>query len=290
MAITYNKIKIDNFDIFYREAGRDDAPVIVLLHGFPSSSHMYRNLITALQDEFHLIAPDYPGFGNSDSPSVNEFAYTFDHLAEVVEKFLRTLSLKKFALYMQDYGGPIGFRIAAKHPDWIAALIIQNTNAYEEGLTPVFERLRPLWEQRTSANELRFTKTLDRAGTVWQYTHGVKDTSKISPDAWNMDQYFLNRPHNHYIQLELQSDFGSNLKRYPEWHEYFRKNQPPALVVWGTNDLIFSPQGAEMYKRDLKNIEMHMLDTGHSALEDKCDEIAVHIRRFMKSGDLRKAA
>jgi pimeloyl-ACP methyl ester carboxylesterase len=285
----YNTIKIDSLNIFYREAGPTDAPVIVLLHGFPSSSHMYRDLITALKDDYHLIAPDYPGFGNSDRPLVRGFAYTFDHLAEVMEKFLSTLGLKKFSLYMQDYGGPIGFRIAAKHPDWIEALIIQNTNAYEEGLTPLFERLRPLWEKRTGADEWRVIKTFGRAGTVWQYTQGARDKRKISPDAWNMDQYFLERPHSHFIQLELQADFGSNLKRYPEWHDYFRKHQPPTLVVWGKNDKIFSPQGAEMYKRDLKNIEVHMLDTGHFAIEEDCDVIAEHMRRFLKGFRLKKA-
>ncbi len=285
-ATTYNTIKIGNLRIFYREAGPADAPVIVLLHGFPSSSHMYRDLITALQDKCHLIAPDYPGFGNSDSPPLERFVYTFDHLAEVMEKFLQSLGLNRFSLYMQDYGGPIGFRIAAKHPDWIQTLIIQNTNAYEEGLTPLFEHLRPLWEKRTGANEWQVTKTFGRAGTIWQHTHGVHDKRKISPDAWNMDQYFLDQPHSHFIQLELQADFGSNLKRYPEWHEYFRVNQPPTLVVWGRNDSIFNPEGAEMYKRDLKNIEVHMLDTGHFALEEECDAIASHIRRFLNINKL----
>jgi pimeloyl-ACP methyl ester carboxylesterase len=290
MATTYNTIKIDNLNIFYREAGPADAPVIVLLHGFPSSSHMYRDLITALHDSYHLIAPDYPGFGNSDHPRVNEFGYTFDHLSEVMEKFLHALGLKKFSLYMQDYGGPVGFRIASKHPDWIEALIIQNTNAYEEGLTSLFERFRPLWEKRTGTTEWRVTKSFGRSGTIWQYAHGARDRRRISPDAWNMDQYFLDRPHNHSIQLKLQQDFGSNVKRYPEWQDYFRKHQPPTLVVWGKNDKIFSPQGAEMYKRDIKDIEVHLLDTGHFALEEECDAIAAHIRRFLRTHRLEKAA
>jgi len=290
MAPTYNTIKIDGLKIFYREAGLTDAPVIVMLHGFPSSSHMFRDLIRALQDEYHLIAPDYPGFGNSDRLPINEFAYTFDHLSEVMEKFLHTLGLKKFSLYMQDYGGPIGFRIAVKRPDWIEALIIQNTNAYEEGLTQLFKRLRPLWGKKTSMTEWRANKTFGPAGTKWQYVHGAHDKGKISPDAWNMDQYFLDKPHNHIIQLTLQADFGSNLKRYPEWQDYFRKHQPPTLVVWGKNDKIFSPQGGEMYKRDLKNIEVHMLDAGHFALEEECDAIAAHIRRFLKINRLTKTA
>ncbi len=287
---TYSAVKIDNVNIFYREAGPADAPVIVLLHGFPSSSHMYRNLLTKLEDDFHLIAPDYPGFGNSDRPLIGEFAYTFDHLAEVVEKFFQKLGLKKFSLYMQDYGGPVGFRIAAKHPDWIAALIIQNTNAYEEGLTPLFERLRPLWEEQTISTERRVNKTLHRSGTMWQYIHGARDKRKISPDAWNMDQYFLDQPQSHFIQFKLQADFDSNLKRYPEWQNYFRTHQPPTLVVWGKNDKIFSPKGAEAYKRDLRNIEVHMLDTGHFALEEDCDVIAGHMRRFLKAYEREKAA
>ncbi len=287
---TYRTVDIDKIKIFYREAGPINAPVIVLLHGFPSSSHMYRDLIAALQDDYHLIAPDYPGFGNSDRPPLERFVYTFDRLAEVVEKFLQTLGLNKFSLYMQDYGGPIGFRIAVKHPDWIQSLIIQNTNAYEEGLTPIFEHLRPLWEKRTGVNEWRVTKTFKRAGTMWQHTHGVRDKSKVSPDAWNMDQYFLDQPHSHFIQLELQTDFGSNLKRYPEWHDYFRKHQPPTLVVWGRNDAVFSQKGAEMYKRDLKDIEVHFLDTGHFALDEECDVIAGHIRRFLGARNVKKVA
>ncbi len=287
---TYKTAIVNKIRIFYREAGHAGAPVIVLLHGFPSSSHMYRDLIRELDGEFHLIAPDYPGFGNSDRPPLERFVYTFDHLAEVVEIFLQTLGLERFSLYMQDYGGPIGFRIASKHPDWIQALIIQNTNAYEEGLTPVFDHLRPLWEKRTGANELKVTRTFRRTGTMWQYTHGVSDRSKVSPDAWNMDQYFLDQPYSHFIQLELQTDFGSNVKCYPRWHEYFRQFQPPTLVVWGRNDAIFSQQGAEAYKRDLKNIEMHFLDTGHFALEEKCDVIASHIRRFFEARNLKKAA
>ena len=286
---TYKTVTVEKINIFYREAGSADAPVIVLLHGFPSSSHMYRNLIRELASEFHLIAPDYPGFGNSDRPPLEGFVYTFDHLAEIMEKFLLILGLNKFSLYMQDYGGPIGFRIAEKHPDWIRALIVQNTNAYVEGLTPFFEQFRPLWGKRTPENEWRATQAFDLASTIWQHTQGVSDKGKISPDAWNMDQYFLDQPRSHSIQLELQSDFGSNLKRYPEWHDYFRKHQPPTLVVWGKDDSIFSPQGAEAYKRDLKNIEMHMLDTGHFALEEYCDVIAGYIRSFLKTG-LKKAA
>ncbi len=285
----YKTVTVEKIKIFYREAGPVGAPLIVLFHGFPSSSHMYRDLIRELEGEFHLIAPDYPGFGNSDRPSLEGFLYTFDRLAEIMEKFLLILGLNKFSLYMQDYGGPIGFRIATKHPDWIRALIVQNTNAYEEGLTSFFKEFRPLWEKRTQVNEWRATKTFDLASTMWQHTQGVSDKEKISPDAWNMDQYFLDQPGSHFIQIELQADFGSNLKHYPDWHDYFRKYQPPTLVVWGRNDRVFSPQGAEAYKHDLKNIEVHLLDAGHFALEEYCDVLAGYIRNFL-TGRLKKAA
>ncbi len=286
----YNTVKTDNIDIFYREAGPSDAPAIVLLHGFPSSSHMYRNLMRELEGEFHLIAPDYPGFGNSACPPRDGFTYTFDHLSEVMENFLEALGVRKFSLYVQDYGGPVGFRIAEKHPEWIESLIIQNANAYEEGLTPLFEQRRPLWEKRTKENELPVLKSFSLEGTRWKYTHGVRDTSRISPDAWNMDQYFLERPGNKLIQLELQADYGSNVKRYPEWQNYFKKYQPPTLVVWGKNDEIFGPRGAKAYARDLRNIEVHLLDTGHFALEEDCDVIAGHMRRFLKAYRLKKTA
>ena len=286
----YKTVKIDNLDIFYREAGPSDAPAIVLLHGFPSSSHMYRNLIKELENDYHLIAPDYPGFGNSSCPPTDVFTYTFDHLAEVMEKFLQTLGLRSFSLYLQDYGGPVGFRIAKKHPDWIEALIIQNANAYEEGLTPLLEQRRPLWEKRTRTNERTVLKTFKLDRTQWKYLNGVRDRSRISPDTWNMDQYFLERPGNKLIQLEFQADYGANVKQYPEWQEYFRKHQPPTLVVWGKNDEIFAPQGAEAYTRDLKNIELHLLDTGHFALEEDCDVIAGHMKRFLEANKLKKAA
>ena len=240
---TYKTVKIDDIDIFYREAGPSDAPAILLLHGFPSSSHMYRDLMRELEGDFHLIAPDYPGFGNSSCPPVDEFTYTFDHLSEVIEKFLQALGLRKFSLYAQDYGGPVGFRIAERHPEWIESLIIQNANAYEEGLTPLLEQRKPLWEKSTRDNERTVLKTFKPERTQWKYTNGARDKSRISPDAWNMDQYFLERPGNKLIQLELQADFGSNVKRYPEWQNYFRKHQPPALVVWGKNDEIFSSSG-----------------------------------------------
>ena len=287
---TYHTVKIDDVDIFYREAGPSDAPLVVLLHGFPSSSHMYRNLLVELEGDFHLIAPDYPGFGNSACPPRDRFTYTFDHLSEVMEKFLQTLGIRKFTLYMQDYGGPVGFRIAVRHPEWIESLIIQNANAYEEGLTPLMEQRRPFWEKRSREAERVVLKTFTLVRTQWKYLNGVRDKNRISPDAWNMDQFFLDRPGNHLIQLELQADYGSNVKQYPLWQSYLRKHQPPTLVVWGKNDEIFGPQGAEAYKRDVTNIEVHLLDTGHFALEEDGDVIAGHIRRFMQYLGLKKAA
>ncbi|MDV2495014.1 MAG: alpha/beta hydrolase [bacterium] len=282
MRTNYKSIEIEGVKIFYREAGRGSARTILLLHGFPSSSHMYRDLIAALSDSFHLLAPDYPGFGNSDCPSVEEFEYTFDNLAVVVEKFLLALGVDKFSLYMQDYGGPVGFRIAAKRPEWIQALIIQNANAYEEGIMPTFEQLlRPLWEHRIGATEAPVLKLFRREGTIFQYTHGARNPEAMNPDAWNMDQYGLDRPGNDMIQLDLQANYHTNLKRYPEWQAYFRQYQSPTLIVWGKNDPFFGPDGALAYKRDLKKIEVHMLDTGHFALEEDCELIAQHIRHFM---------
>jgi len=275
-------INVDGLNIFYREAGSQDHPSMLLLHGFPSSSHMYRDLIAALSNRFHLVAPDYPGFGNSDCPPVDKFDYTFDHLSEVVEHFLQALNLRPFSMYMQDYGGPVGFRIATRHPEWIQALIIQNANAYEEGITETFENLlRPLWEDRKGVTELPVLNLFKLDGTVFQYTHGARQPENMNPDAWNMDQYFLDRPGNDLIQLELQANYHTNLKRYPEWHSYFHQHQPPTLVVWGKNDPLFGPEGATAYQRDLKNIEVHMLDTGHFALEEDRDVIAAYIRSFM---------
>jgi pimeloyl-ACP methyl ester carboxylesterase len=276
-------VKIDGLDIFYREAGQRDAPAILLLHGFPTSSHMFRNLIPTLSDRFHLIAPDYPGYGFSSMPSVKEFDYTFDRLAEVMEKFIAEVGLKKFSLYVMDYGAPVGYRIAVKHPERIEGLIVQNGNAYVEGLDNKFwEPIKAYWKDKTEANAdaLRNLFTLD--ATKWQYTNGVRNAEVISPDNWTVDQSLLDRPGNNEIQLELFYDYGSNPPLYPQWQEYFRKYQPPTLIVWGKNDEIFPDAGAYPYLRDLKNIEFHLLNTGHFALEDDCDLITTHIRQFME--------
>lgn len=278
---TYRTVSIEGLDISYREAGSRENPTILLLHGFPTSSHMFRNLIPALAGQFHLVAPDYPGYGNSSMPTVNEFDYTFDHLAEIVEKFIAAIDLKKYSLYVMDYGAPIGFRIAAKYPEQVEALIVQNGNAYEEGLREFWEPIKAYWQERSSENEEKLKYLVTLAATKWQYTNGVRNLAAISPDAWTVDQHFLDRPGNAEIQLALFDSYKSNPPLYPQWQEYFRQYQPPTLIVWGQNDHIFPAEGAYPYKNDLQTLEFHLLDTGHFALEEKGDEIADYIRRFM---------
>ncbi len=280
--IAYSTIKVDGLDIFYREAGQKGAPTILLLHGFPTSSHMFRNLIPALSDKFHVVAPDYPGFGNSSMPTVDKFEYTFDNLAKVMEEFIQALGLKKYSLYVMDYGAPIGFRIAVKHPERVQALIVQNGNAYEEGLREFWVPIKAYWKNRTPENEAELRKFLTIDATKWQYTNGVRNQAVISPDNWNIDQFLLDRPGNNEIQLQLFYDYRSNPPLYPKWQAYFRRHQPPTLVVWGKNDYIFPAEGAYPYKRDLKNIEFHLLDTGHFALEEDGNLIASYIRRLLK--------
>jgi pimeloyl-ACP methyl ester carboxylesterase len=282
IKMAYRTVKIDGLDIFYREAGPREAPVVLLLHGFPTSSHMFRNLIPALADEFRLVAPDYPGFGNSSMPTVEQFDYTFDRLAEVIEKFTEKVGLQKFSLYVQDYGAPVGYRLAVKHPERVQALVVQNGNAYDEGLDNDFWKpLKAYWQERTEerAKPPRF---FTREATIWQYTDGVRDKEAISPDNWNVDQPLLDRPGNAEIQLAVFYSYGSNPAHYPEWQAYFREQQPPTLIVWGKNDKIFPAAGAEPYKRDLKNLEFHLLDTGHFALEEDGAEIAGLMRQFLR--------
>jgi pimeloyl-ACP methyl ester carboxylesterase len=281
MTTYHRTTTIDGVEIFYREAGSQNAPTILLLHGFPTSSHMFRNLIPALADRFHLVAPDYPGFGNSSMPAVADFDYSFDHLAEIMEKFIQALGLKRYSLYLMDYGAPIGFRLASRHPERVQALIVQNGNAYEEGLREFWEPLKAYWQDRTPENAEKLRQLLTIEATQWQYTHGVRNLEAISPDNWNIDQRFLDRPGNNDIQLALFYDYRSNPPLYPQWQEYFRQYQPPTLVVWGKNDYIFPEAGAHPYKRDLKDIEVHLLDTGHFALEEDGDAIASHIKRFL---------
>jgi pimeloyl-ACP methyl ester carboxylesterase len=279
----FRTVSIEGLDIFYREAGSRSNPTILLLHGFPTSSHMFRNLMSALGDRFHLVAPDYPGYGNSSMPTVSEFDYTFDHLAVIMEKFITAIDLKKYSLYVMDYGAPIGYRIAAKYPERVQTLIVQNGNAYEEGLREFWEPIKAYWQDRSpeNADKLRPFFTLET--TKWQYTNGVRNLEAISPDTWNMDQPGLDRPGNDEIQLALFYSYGTNPPLYPQWQEYFRKHQPPTLIVWGQNDYIFPADGAYPYQRDLKDVEFHLLDTGHFALEEDGDAIASYIGQFLAS-------
>jgi pimeloyl-ACP methyl ester carboxylesterase len=281
--VQYKTVTIDGLDVFYREAGPSGAPVVLLLHGFPTSSHMFRNLIPALADKFRLVAPDYPGFGHSSMPTVDEFEYTFDNLANVIEKFTEQVALSRYTLYVQDYGAPIGFRLAAKHPQRVQALVIQNGNAYEEGLRDFWKPFRAYWSDRSAAHAAALMQFLGIDATKWQYTHGVRRPEAISPDNWLIDQYLLERPGNKEIQLQLFYDYKSNLPRYPEWQAYFRRHQPPTLIVWGKNDQIFPADGAHPYKRDLKDLEFRLLDTGHFALEEDRDAIARLMRRFLET-------
>lgn len=285
--VAHRTVKIDGLDIFYREAGPRDAPTVLLLHGFPTSSHMFRNLIPALADTFHVVAPDYPGFGNSAMPAVGEFDYTFDNLARVMEKFTEAIGLSRYTLYLQDYGAPVGFRLAVKHPERVQALVIQNGNAYDEGLRDFWIPLKAYWRERNEANAAPLRKLLEREATKWQYTHGVRRPEVISPDNWLIDQSLLDRPGNQEIQLQLFYSYGSNPPLYPEWQDYFRRYQPPTLIVWGKNDQIFPADGAYPYRRDLKNLEFHLLDTGHFALEEDGDEIVGLMRRFLEATVIR---
>ena len=283
MVKTKNQtISIDGQTIFYREGGnKENASTILLLHGFPTSSHMYRNLIPALADKFHLIAPDYPGFGYSSMPTVDEFQYTFDHLAEIVNEFIAQMGLERFSMYLMDYGAPIGYRLALKNPEKIESLIVQNGNAYDEGLGEFWEPLKAYWSEPNEMNKEALMKFLTIEATKWQYTHGVRSENAVSPDNWILDQSLIERPGNKEIQLQLFYDYRSNLPLYPQWQEYFREYQPSTLVVWGKNDYIFLKEGAIPYQRDLKNIEMHLLDTGHFALEEEGELIAELISRFL---------
>lgn len=266
--------------MFYREAGTKGSPVIVLLHGFPSSSHMFRDLIPKLETKFHIIAPDYIGFGYSDAPTVTQFEYTFDNMAAHVEELLfGALGLTKFSIFVQDYGAPVGYRIASKHPEAIEGLIVQNGNAYAEGIGPAFDPMKPFWANRDSETEAPVRALLSKDTTIFQYTHGVKDSTRISPDSYTFDQFFLDRPGNDAIQLNLLHNYQSNLAHYDEWHRFFRNRQPETLIVWGKNDPFFTVAGAQAYLRDIPKAKLHLLDTGHFALEDHLDFIAEHIVR-----------
>ena len=279
--VRYKTVAIDGVDVFYREAGPWDAPALLLLHGYPTSSHMFRNLIPALADRYRVLAPDYPGFGNSGMPRRDRFPYTFESYARVVAKLTEKLGLERYALYVMDYGAPVGFRLAAVHPERVTAIIVQNGNAYDEGLQQFWDPIRAYWKSgsRRDREALRWLTSLK--ATKFQYTDGVSDTTLVSPDAWAADQAFLDRPGNQEIQLDLFYDYRRNLPLYPAWQRYFREHQPPMLVVWGKNDQIFVAAGAEAYRRDNPGAEIHLLDTGHFALETHGPEIARLMREFL---------
>lgn len=281
-ATRFHSKNVNGVDIFYREAGQTDKPTLVLLHGYPTSSHMYRNLINDLSDQYHLIAPDYPGYGNSEQPPMSDFEYTFENYAKIVSQLLSDLKIQKYSLYLMDYGAPVGFRIASSHPEKIQSLIIQNGCAYEEGLEAFWDPFKAYWKNK---GDTETVKTLEGFhsidGLKWQYTHGVPDSSVVSPDNWELDLRHLLRHENGDIQLALFYDYQSNVKLYPHWQEYFRESQPETLIVYGKNDYIFPASGAEAYKKDLKNLEFHLLDTGHFALESFGSEMSEIIRNFL---------
>jgi len=277
----YKNVSIDGLNVFYREAGPQDAPAIVLLHGFPSSSHMFRDLIPQLKNQFHVIAPDYIGFGYSAQPPASEFAYNFENLTTFVTKLLfDVLNLKEFSVYVQDYGAPIGFRIASRHPEAIEGIIVQNGNAYVEGISPAFEPFKAFWANRNAETEKPVRSLLTAETTRFQYTHGVKNPATVNPDSWTFDQVFLDRPGNDAIQLDLFYNYTSNVALYDEWHRYFREYQPRTLIVWGQNDLFFTVAGAKEFLQDLPQAELHLLETGHFALEEESSFIAAKIHAF----------
>ena len=280
--VEHKTAQVDGLSVYYREAGEPDAPRLLLLGGFPASSHQFRNLIPALADRFHIVSPDYPGFGSTDMPDPAEFSYTFDRLSEVVEGLLTTIGFTgPMGMYMQDYGGPVGNRIIGRRPDWLEWQVIQNSNAYEEGFTEIWDGLRKaLWLNRTPETEAALLPFLELDGVRLVYTHGDRDPAQVSPDNWNMDVHFLERPNARRVQLDLFYDYRTNVALYPAWQAFLRERQPETLILWGQNDVFFTPEGGEAYLRDLPNAELIRLDTGHFAVEDKLDEIVEAIVRF----------
>lgn len=280
-AVTYKTVDLDGLKLFYREAGSPDAPTVLLLHGFPTSSHMFRDLIPKLADRYHVVAPDYPGYGFSDAPPIEQFTYSFEHLTDVIEQFTETLGLTRYSLYLQDFGGPVGFRLATRHPGRVEALIIQNAVAHAEGLSEGFDSARAFWKDRNPQTEKPMRDLLTIGMTKFQYLHGADRPERVSPDSWMLDQALLDRPGNAEIQLALLYDYRSNPPRYKDWQAYLRDRRPPTLVVWGKNDPFFTVAGANAYKRDVPKAELHILDGGHFVLEEYSTEIAGLIKSFL---------
>jgi len=290
MSVHHRYATVEGCRIFYREAGARNAPAVLLLHGFPSSSHMFRNLIPLLSEHYHVIAPDLPGFGFSDAPERAGFAYTFDHLAQVIDRFTGTVGLNRYAIYVFDYGAPIGFRLALKHPQRIAAIITQNGNAYAEGLSEGWNPIQKYWREPTAENRAALRSFLTLETTRWQYVHGVSDETLVAPESYTLDAALLARPGNEDIQLDLFLDYAGNVALYPKFQEYFRQQRPPLLAVWGKRDPFFLPPGAEAFKRDVPNAEILFYDTGHFALETHVEEIGAAIRDFLGRKMIQRAA
>jgi pimeloyl-ACP methyl ester carboxylesterase len=280
-AISYRTVDVDGFKVFYREAGAAPAPKLLLLHGFPTSSHMFRDLVPLLSGRFHIVAPDLPGFGRSDMPARGGFRYTFDNLAGIIDRFTETIGFDRFALYIFDYGAPTGLRIAVKHPERISAIISQNGNAYVEGLSDGWNPIRAYWQEASEANRKALRAFLAPESTVWQYSHGVPDASRISPDGYSLDNFYLARPGADEVQLDLFGDYRSNVELYPTFQRYFRTHKPRLLAVWGRNDPFFLPPGAEAFRRDIPEATVRFLDTGHFALETHAAEVAQAITQFL---------
>jgi pimeloyl-ACP methyl ester carboxylesterase len=282
-TVHYNTVRIEDVDIFYREAGKKGAPVLLLLHGFPTSSNMFRNLISRLSGSFHIIAPDYPGYGFSSMPDRTQFSYTFEKMTDLVEQLTIKLELSKYIIYVMDYGAPIGYRLAIRHPEKIAGIIVQNGNAYEEGLREFWDPIKKYWGAATPENRAALEYLTKPDATKWQYENGIADKTLVDPTTYTLDQIGMDRPGNGDIQLDMLYDYRTNVPFYPAFQEFFRKFQPPMLIVWGKNDFIFPPEGAAPYKRDLPKVETHLLDAGHFALETHGEEIASRIEGFFSS-------
>ena len=279
--VYFRKVDVDGFNIFYREGGAKGVQALLLLHGFPSASHMFRDLIPQLVDRFHVIAPDLPGFGQSDMPGRDKFSYTFDNIARIIDRFTEVIELERFAIYVFDYGAPTGFRLATRHPERITAIISQNGNAYEEGLSDGWNPIRAYWMDPSEPNRTALRAFLSPETTIWQYTHGVPDTILISPDGYSLDNFYLARPGADEVQLDLFGDYKNNVALYPAFQNYFRTHKPPFLAVWGKNDPFFLPAGAEAFKHDIPGAVVRFFDTGHFALETHAYEIAAAIRDFL---------